>query len=136
MKENKEQMAFLMDEFGGFSGIVTMEDLIEEIVGNILDEYDEEENPISKIDENKYIIIGNIPIQELNQELDVKLDEGNNEYDTIAGLIVSKIDRIPSPKDQIELDIDDIHIKVLEINGTRIKKILIEKLDKEEDEAA
>lgn len=136
MKENKEQMAFLMDEFGGFSGIVTMEDLIEEIVGNILDEYDEEENPISKIDENKYIIIGNIPIHELNQELELKLDEENNEYDTIAGLIVSKIDRIPSPKDQIELDIDDIHIKVLEINGTRIKKILIEKLDKEEDEAA
>ena len=89
-----------------------------------------------KIDENKYIIIGNIPIHELNQELDLKLDEENNEYDTIAGLIVSKIDRIPSPKDQIELDIDDIHIKVLEINGTRIKKILIEKLDKEEDEAA
>ncbi|WP_327281880.1 transporter associated domain-containing protein, partial [Salmonella enterica] len=80
----------------------------EEIVGNILDEYDEEENPISKIDENKYIIIGNIPIHELNQELDLKLDEENNEYDTIAGLIVSKIDRIPSPKDQIELDIDDI----------------------------
>ena len=113
-----------------------MEDLIEEIVGNILDEYDEEENPISKIDENKYIIIGNIPIHELNQELDLKLDEENNEYDTIAGLIVSKIDRIPSSKGQIELDIDGIHIKVLERNGTRIKKILIEKLDKEEDEAA
>ncbi len=132
MKENKEQMAFLMDEFGGFSGIVTMEDLIEEIVGNILDEYDEEETPILKVDENKYIIIGNLPIHELNHELDLKLDEENNEYDTIAGLIVSKIDRIPTSKDQIELDVDDIHIKVLEINGTRIRKILIEKFEKEE----
>lgn len=59
MKEEKEQMALLIDEFGGFSGIVTMEDLVEEIVGNILDEYDEDEESIIKLSDNKFIIMVN-----------------------------------------------------------------------------
>ena len=67
-------MALLIDEFGGFSGIVTMEDLVEEIVGNILDEYDEDEESIIKLSDNKFIINGKLPIHELNQELDLKFD--------------------------------------------------------------
>lgn len=133
MKEDKEQMAVLLDEFGGFSGIVTMEDLIEEIVGSILDEYDEEEDSIIKLGNNKYIINGKLPIHEINQELDLKFDEDSNEYDTLAGLIVSKIDRIPTKEENIELDIDNVHLKVLEVNKTRIKKVMIEKLINEKD---
>ena len=133
MKEEKEQMALLIDEFGGFSGIVTMEDLVEEIVGNILDEYDEDEESIIKLSDNKFIINGKLPIHELNQELDLKFDEASSEYDTIAGLIVSKIDKIPTSGENIELDIDNIHLKVLEANKSRIKKVLLEKnkIDKE-----
>lgn len=127
MKEDKEQMALLIDEFGGFSGIVTMEDLVEEIVGNILDEYDEDEESIIKLSDNKFIINGKLPIHELNQELDLKFDETSSKYDTIAGLIVSKIDKIPTSEENIELDIDNIHLKVLEANKSRIKKVLIEK---------
>ena len=127
MKEEKEQMALLIDEFGGFSGIVTMEDLVEEIVGNILDEYDEDEESIIKLSDNKFIINGKLPIHELNQELDLKFDEASSEYDTIAGLIVSKIDKIPTSGENIELDIDNIHLKVLEANKSRIKKVLLEK---------
>lgn len=133
MKEDKEQMALLLDEFGGFSGIVTMEDLVEEIVGNILDEYDEEEDLIINLGNNKYIINGKLPIHELNQELDLKFSEDNNEYDTLAGLIVSKLDRIPKKEENVEFIIDNVHLKVLEVNKTRIKKVMIEKTINEKD---
>lgn len=104
-----------------------MEDLVEEIVCNILDEYDEDEESIIKLSDNKFIINGKLPIHELNQELDLKFDEASSEYDTIAGLIVSKIDKIPTSGENIELDIDNIHLKVLEANKSRIKKVLLEK---------
>lgn len=132
MKENKEQMAILMDEFGGFSGIVTMEDLIEEIVGNIMDEYDEEDTNITKIDDKTYVVKGITPIHELNINLDLRLDEENTEYDTIAGLIVTSINKIPKPKDDIQLDVSNIHLRVLEIVGHRINKILVEIFEEEE----
>ena len=131
--EANELFALLIDEFGGFSGIVTMEDLVEEIVGNILDEYDEDEESIIKLSDNKFIINGKLPIHELNQELDLKFDEASSEYDTIAGLIVSKIDKIPTSGENIELDIDNIHLKVLEANKSRIKKVLLEKNKTDEE---
>lgn len=134
MKENKQQIAFLMDEFGGFSGIVTMEDLIEEIVGNIYDEYDEDGN-IVQINENQFLIRGSTPIQEINQELDLELDEENNEYDTIAGFVVSNINKIPKVGENIIVTYKNLKFQVKELRKTRILSVLltIEEIVEEEN---
>lgn len=136
MKSNNEQIAFLLDEFGGFSGIVTMEDLIEEIVGNINDEFDDDQ-PITKVNDTQYVVKGTLPIHELNQELDIELDEENNEYDTVAGLVVTKINRIPTEEDlNIEVQEENIVIKILEVDDNRINKVqitIVPKIESEEE---
>ena len=125
MKRHKQQIAFLMDEFGGFSGIVTMEDLIEEIVGNIYDEYDDEINNITEVGENQYLIKGATPIQELNQELDLDLDEENTEYDTIGGFIVSNINKIPKSGENIIVEYKNLTFKVKDVKKTRILTVIL-----------
>ena len=125
MKRHKQQIAFLMDEFGGFSGIVTMEDLIEEIVGNIYDEYDDEINNITEVGENQYLIKGATPIQELNQELDLDLDEENTEYDTIGGFIVSNINKIPKSGENIIVEYKNLTLKVKDVKKTRILTVIL-----------
>lgn len=125
MKQHKQQIAFLMDEFGGFSGIVTMEDLIEEIVGNIYDEYDDEMNNITEIGENQYLIKGATPIQEMNQELDLDLDEENTEYDTIGGFIVSNINKIPKSGENIVVEYKNLSFKVKDVKKTRILTVIL-----------
>jgi len=125
MKRHKQQIAFLMDEFGGFSGIVTMEDLIEEIVSNIYDEYDDEINNITEVGENQYLIKGATPIQELNQELDLDLDEENTEYDTIGGFIVSNINKIPKSGENIIVEYKNLTFKVKDVKKTRILTVIL-----------
>lgn len=125
MKQHKQQIAFLMDEFGGFSGIVTMEDLIEEIVGNIYDEYDDEANNITQIGKNQYLIKGATPIQEINQELDLDMDEENTEYDTIGGFIVTNINKIPKSGENIIVEYKNLVFKVKDVKKTRILSVIL-----------
>ncbi len=125
MKAGNHQMAFLLDEFGGFSGIVTMEDLVEEIVGDINDEYDDEEDTaadIVKIAENTYSVNGTVTIQELNSELGTSLDEENPEYDTIAGLVMYITGKIPVTGETINVTTDNVEITVTDISDHRINK--------------
>ena len=95
MQTNKQQMAIVLDEYGGTSGLVTMEDILEELVGNILDEYDDEEIEYKKIDNNTYLVEGSMPMYELRKLLATNFPDGD--YDTLSGYIIEILGKkIPS----------------------------------------
>ncbi|WP_288480593.1 hemolysin family protein [uncultured Clostridium sp.] len=123
LKKTRNHMAILIDEYGGFSGIVTMEDLIEEIMGDIEDEYDLEEPNIRKIDENNYIVKGTYTIHEFNEFFDVELEEGD--YDTINGFMITKIGEIPDYDKEVVLDMDLFILEAIEIKERRIEKVKV-----------
>ena len=99
LQENKSYLAILIDEYGGFSGMVTMEDIVEEIVGEIEDEYDKDEPKIEKVKDNLYIIDGRMNLEDINDELGTELESENHE--TISGLMVELLGFIPDDSDKI-----------------------------------
>ncbi|MDD7794825.1 hemolysin family protein [Clostridium sp. 'White wine YQ'] len=125
LQSTKTHMAILVDEYGGFSGIVTIEDLIEEVMGNIDDEYDEDEPDIRKIDNNTYIVNGLVPVDELNESLNLELDSDSDDYDTLSGLLINIIGHIPNEGDQDIIEHKDIIFKIEEVKEKRIKKVRI-----------
>ncbi len=141
LQANRGHMALLIDEYGGFTGIVTMEDLIEEIMGDIDDEYDHDEPDLRKIDDNNYKAKGTISIKELNSNLGTSLDDGSEDYDTLGGLLIDLIGYIPDDGDQdIVAVCDDIEFHIEEISERRIQLVHIvlrddeaELLDEEKD---
>ena len=100
MQRNRAHMALVVDEYGGVDGIVTLEDLIEELIGEIHDEYDEDVEMLHKVTENNWLLEGNLPIKELNQNLNLDLPEDPS-YTTVAGFLLSVLDRIPAEKEEI-----------------------------------
>jgi len=131
-KIKKIQLAIVVDEYGGTSGIITMEDLLEAIVGNIQDEYDNEEDEILELSDTEFFIDGATLLVDVCDMLEVKLPEGD--YDTVAGLLVSEIGRIPDEGETVELEIGDVKFTVLEVYDNRIAKIKALKTDAEEPE--
>ena len=119
LKEKKIHLAFLVDEYGGFSGIVTMEDLIEEIVGDIDDEYDIEEINIYKISENTFIAKGILPISEVRERFNKNII--NDNYDTLNGYLIANIGEVP--KDRKEIILDNIKFEILKIGNRRIEEV-------------
>ena len=120
----KVHIALVLDEYGGIVGLVTIEDLIEEITGEIRDEFDtEEEEFIHKIDENKYEVDGMIDIETLDKELNIRLPE-SEDYESLGGLIVTELGRVAVVND--EIIIEDVKLKVLEVEKMRVAKVLIE----------
>lgn len=120
----KNHIAILIDEYGGFSGIVTIEDLIEEIVGNIFDEYDEIENEyIVKLDQNTYMATGSAPIDEINDLLHLKLPSEN--YDTLGGFIIDILGTIPIEGENPVVEYDNAVFKIEKIEEKRISEIKI-----------
>ncbi|MCI9274771.1 MAG: HlyC/CorC family transporter [Clostridia bacterium] len=136
LRKNRKQIAIAIDEYGGTSGIVTMEDILEEIVGEIYDEYDEIEKIEEKVDENTYLFSGNIAIYEIEDILDVDIEDGD--YDTISGYLVEKLGRIPTDKDKgTVIETEDVVYKIENVKERRITKIKackIEKVEQEEKE--
>lgn len=131
MQKNKIHMSIVIDEYGGTAGIVTMEDLIEEIMGNILDEYDEEEAPeIRRVDENTFLIDGTAELAEVEKELDIKFN--NEEFDTIGGFIVSLIGKIPEDDEEYNVQFDEFNFKVEKLEEKRISLIRAEKIKEKE----
>ncbi len=122
MTKKKMQMAVVVDEYGGTAGIVTMEDILEEIVGNIQDEYDEEEQEFEKIDENTYIISGLADPEDILSELDVKLPE-TREYDTMSAMIVELLGRIPGEDETPAVEYENIEFTVMQMEDNLISKI-------------
>ena len=131
LREKKIHLAIVVDEFGGMSGIVCLEDIIEKIVGKIEDEFDNETANIIKIDEKKYIIEGKTSIDELNETLQTDFDD--EEVDTLGGLLYILFGKIPAKNDKIEYK--NCLFTIESISGRKIKKVLIEILNyKEADE--
>ena len=129
MQANKVHMAIVIDEYGSSAGIITMEDLIEEIVGNIYDEFDsEEEEEIVKLSDNKWSVSGDTLIEDLNKETNLNIPE-SEDYDTIGGLVMSTLSTIPEDGKEFDLSVDGVKIHVLKIEDKRIQRVIIEKDD-------
>ncbi|CCV65357.1 CBS/transporter-associated domain protein [Paracholeplasma brassicae] len=124
LQASKNYMAILVDEYGGFQGIVTIEDLIEEIFGDIYDEYDEEETDVRQVEPNKYVINGLISIEELNEELNLDIPI-HDDYDTIAGYILSHIGYIPEKEDKIVVKYQNLTFEVIQMDEKRIDEIML-----------
>lgn len=121
LQKNKMQMAIILDEYGGTAGLVTMEDILEELVGDIFDEYDEEEMEFEKIDENTYILSGSMAIFDVNKILDAEIPEGD--YDTISGFLLDKLGRIPKESETPIIETEKVTYKIEEYEDKRIIKI-------------
>jgi putative hemolysin len=121
MQKTKQKFAIVSDEFGGVSGVISMEDIIEEIVGDIKDEYDDDLEPISR-DRDGYTVRGDIAIYELNESLGIEIDD-NEDYQTVAGLISWKLGKIPQPQDKIT--VEGYVLEVKEVEKNRIKTVRI-----------
>jgi len=121
LQQSKKQIAVLIDEYGGFSGIVTMEDLVEEVMGDIEDEYDPVNVKIKKLDDNTYLIDGLVTIDELNNRLDLDLHSEN--YDTVSGFLIDHMGRIPQENDDRTIEVDHLVFKLESIKHKRIDKV-------------
>ena len=128
MQSKKVHLAIVVDEYGGTSGLVTMEDLLEEIVGNIYDEFDpQEEKDIEQVDENLWRISGSCQLDQVAEALDVTFPE-DEESDTLGGLVFAQLSAIPQDGSQIEVDACGLHIKVLELTDRRVEWALVSKI--------
>lgn len=125
LQSQRQHMAILIDEYGGFSGIVTMEDLIEEIVGDIEDEYDIDEPLIKKIDDNSYYVSGSIFIEDLNDALDIELEEDLEVYETLGGMLIYLLGYIPNDGDKVLVEHKNIKFYIEEVKERRIQMVRI-----------
>lgn len=121
LQKNKMQIAIIVDEYGGTAGLVTMEDILEELVGDIYDEYDKEEKEYEKIDENTYILSGSLPIHDVNKLLNAEIPEGD--YDTISGFLQEKLGRIPNDKEKPIIETEKVTYRIQKYEDKRILKI-------------
>ncbi len=128
MQKKRVHMAVAIDEYGAVSGLVTLEDLLEEIVGEIRDEYDIE-SPVIQLSDGSMIIDASISVRDLFEDYNVEIPE-SAEYETLGGFIVTYLQRIPQTGDTIE--VEDKKIKVIEMVGQRIAKVKLEKVDKKD----
>ena len=119
-----QQMAVVVDEYGGTAGIVTMEDLVEAIVGNIRDEYDDEEEEIIEESENLFTIDGTAYIEEVNELVGDIIPEGD--YDTLGGFIISLLDFLPQDGDMNEVTYENLKFTILDVEDRRIGKVRVE----------
>ena len=118
LQKNKKQIAIVVDEYGGTAGIISMEDIIEELVGNIFDEYDEIENDYEKIDENTFKISGSVTIADLKKILKVEVPEG--EYETLSGYLTEELGRIPEDGEEPIIETKEVTYKIEECVDKRI----------------
>ncbi|MBC8630472.1 HlyC/CorC family transporter [[Eubacterium] tenue] len=124
LKEAKIHLAVLFDEYGGFSGIVTMEDLVEEIMGDIEDEYDIDED-ISQIDEENYIVKGYLSVNDFNDRFNMDIENGD--YDTLNGYLITTLGKIPNENEVVILE--DVKFTVAKIENRRVEEIKVSLLN-------
>ena len=123
MRKNKKQISIVIEEHGGTSGIVTMEDILEEIVGEIYDEYDTSENKVVELDSNTYLIDGSLAIYDLEKIFDIEIPEGD--YDTISGYLIDLLGRIPKPKENIIIETEQLDFKVEKVKNKKIVQVKV-----------
>ena len=127
-------LAVIVDEYGGTAGIVTMEDILEEIVGDIQDEYDEEKPEIIQIEENVYLVDPHVDLSDLNDELNVNLDDEDADYNTLSGLIYHEYGDVPQEGTQFEYA--GLRITVLKMDNQRIEQVKVEALQRTDKSSA
>lgn len=130
MQKDHTHMAILIDEYGGFSGLVTMEDLVEEIVGDMDDTFDKDLPDIRTSTKGSYIVKGSTSIKDLNDILGLDIDEENDQYDTVGGFIIDKLGFIPDDDCDQAVIYKDYEFKILYIEETRIKIVRVKKINK------
>ncbi len=121
LQMSKKQIAVLIDEYGGFAGIVTMEDLVEEVMGDIEDEYDLTHIKIKKMDDSTYLLDGMVTLDEINNQLDLQLYSEN--YDTLSGFLIDHIGSIPQENDDRTIEIEHMVFKLESVKNKRIDKV-------------
>ena len=132
MKRTQNQMAILNDEYGGVVGIVTLEDLLEEIVGEIDDEYDESNNLIEQLEEFVYSVDGSTPLDKFNDYFETSIE--SEDVDTIAGYFITEFGSIPSETENAFIRVENLKLLVSKMEGSRISSLTVEKIDDEEIE--
>ncbi|MBO4688520.1 MAG: HlyC/CorC family transporter [Clostridiales bacterium] len=132
MKKGKMQLAVIVDEYGGTMGIATIEDMLEEIVGNITDEFDEEEQQLLNMNDGGYLVQGDMTLSDLEEAIGVDLD--SEDYDTIAGLTLSLLDRVPDHGETPEVQYKNVKIKVIQVEENWISKLLLHVIPEEKEE--
>ncbi len=125
--ESNKGIAVVLDEFGGTAGMITIEDVTEEIVGEIVDEHDFEEFVDQQIDETTFILLGRSYVEDINKRYNLALPE-SNEYETVSGLLLDYLEKIPEKEDVIELK--DYHFTVINVNKTTIQEVKLVVCDK------
>lgn len=123
LQSSKKHIAVLIDEYGGFSGIISIEDLIEEIMGNIEDEYDDDEPEIEKLDNRTFLVDGLLQLDDFNDYFNVNIE--STDYDTISGFLVDLIGHIPLKVEDKNIEYEDMIFKIQEIKEKRIEKIKV-----------
>ena len=138
LQKDKQHIAILIDEYGGFSGIVTMEDIIEEIVGDIDDEFDEEEPEIEKVSDTVFYVDGSMDLDDVNEETGSDLESEDNE--TVGGLLIELLGEIPedgdytSSEEKLEVDYENYHFTIESVNERRIERVKMEILPEPSEE--
>lgn len=134
MQKTKTQMVIVIGEYGQTLGLLAMEDILEEIVGNIMDEYDEEEAHIEETDNpDEYIIKGITRLEELEEKFGISF--GEQEFETLNGFLISKMDRIPEENEEFSMDVESYRFRVMTVENRMIQSVLMTKLaDRKETE--
>ena len=125
MQSKKLQMVIVIDEYGQTDGLVAMEDILEEIVGNIMDEYDEDTEHIEDKGNDEYVIEGITPLEELEERFGVNFDE--EEFETLNGFLISKMDKIPEEDEQFSIDVCGYNFRILSVENKMIHSVLVTK---------
>ena len=123
MQAEKQQMVIVVDEYGQTDGLVAMEDILEEIVGNILDEYDEISEYIEEKGGDEYIVAGRTPLEELEKRFGLSFEE--EEFDTLNGFLISKLDKIPEPDEEFDVDYEGFNFKIQSVENKMIQSVLV-----------
>jgi putative hemolysin len=123
LQQKHVHLAIVVDEYGGTAGLITIEDLIEEIVGEIQDEYDREEAPIEQLSDTEAVFDARVSIRDVNDTLDLDLDD--DDFDTVGGLVYHELGKVPNAGDEIR--VDGALVQVLSITGRRVKKVRVTK---------
>lgn len=127
------QMAIVVDEYGGVAGIVTIEDLLESIVGNMQDEFDHEDEEITQLDDDSFEVDGTLSVGELEELLDTELPEGD--YDTVAGFVLDQLGHIPEEGEEAAIQFENLTFTVTEMDDLRIENIVVKRNPEEEAES-
>ena len=132
MQAEKLQMVIVVDEYGQTDGLLAMEDILEEIVGNIMDEYDEESEFLIERGEHEYVVDGKTPLEELEERFDISF--ADEEFETLNGFLISRLDRIPEPNEEFDVDYCGFNFKILSVENKMIQSVLVTRLPEDGQE--